>query len=164
MDGAAPIGGPLLLDTTVYIDVLHGRTPEAVDMLLRLRVCQHSAVCLAELAHAFGRLDPRHAGTKGALHEIAGVIRDIPAHRLHAPDRGLWGSAGMLAGLVFRLSGRPSGRGHERKLLNDALLHLQGRSLGCTVLTRNVRDFDRLNQLVPEGRILLYRPGAAGAA
>lgn len=161
MDNAAPIGGPLLLDTTVYIDVLHGRTPDVVDMLLRMRVCQHSAVCLAELTHAFGRLDPRHPGTKGALREIAGVIRDIPSHRLHAPDRGLWGSAGMLAGLAFRLSGRPAGHGHERKLLNDALLHLQARSLGCTVLTRNVRDFDLLSQLVPEGRILLYRPAAS---
>ena len=46
---------------------------------------------------------------------------------------------------------------HERKLLHDALLYLQARKLGCAVLTRNIGDFDPLNQLVPGGHILLYR-------
>ena len=59
-------GPPLLLDTAVYIDVLQGRSPPEVDELVRLRTCQHSAVCLAELTHAFGRLDPRHPGTAAA--------------------------------------------------------------------------------------------------
>ncbi len=47
-----------MLDTSVYLDVLQARTPDAVDDLLRYRVCYHSAVCLAELTHVFGRLDP----------------------------------------------------------------------------------------------------------
>jgi hypothetical protein len=67
----------------------------------------------------------------------------------------------MLAGLAFRLRKLPKNQGHERKLLNDALLYLQARKLGCAVLTRNISDFDLLNQLVPSGHILLYRQASA---
>jgi hypothetical protein len=34
----AVVGGALLLDTSVYLDVLQGRSPEAVDELLTLRI------------------------------------------------------------------------------------------------------------------------------
>ncbi len=147
------IGGPLLLDTTVYLDVLQGRSPADLDRLLTYRLCHHSATCLAELTHAFGRLDPKHATTEHALE----VIADIPAHRLHAPDTATWGQAGILAGLLFRMSGLPKGEGHERRFLNDALIFLQSRQLGASVLTGNVRDFDLLSQLVPAGRVVVYR-------
>jgi len=154
------VGAPLLLDTTVYLDVLQGRTPEEADRLLRDRICNHSAVCLAELTYAFGRLDPKHPGTKSALNILRETMENVPAHRLHAVDSDVWGAAGMLAGALFRLSGLGSGQGHERKFLNDALLYLQARKLGCVVLTGNIRDFDFLNQLMPSGRLLLYRKSA----
>jgi len=67
----------------------------------------------------------------------------------------MWGAAGILAGMLFRLGSFRAG--DERKCLNDALVYLQARALGCSVTTRNVKDFDFLNQLVPDGRILLYR-------
>jgi predicted nucleic acid-binding protein len=157
---APPIAGPLLLDTTVYIDLLQGVTPPEVDRLLQLRTCNHSAVSLAELTHAFGRLDPVHPETKTTLRELRETItEDIPPHRLQAPENDIWGAAGMLAGLAFRLRKLPKNQGHERKLLNDALLFLQARKLGSAVLTRNIGDFDLLNQLVPSGQILLYRKG-----
>jgi hypothetical protein len=145
-----------MLDTTVYLDVLSGRTSIEVDDLLEFRICNHSSVCLAELTHAFGRLEPEHRETKSVLKTLRDVIGDIPAHRLHVPDSDVWGAAGMLAGTLFRLSGLTPGRGHERKFLNDALLFLQARKLGCTILSGNVRDFDFLSQLVPTGRIVLY--------
>jgi predicted nucleic acid-binding protein len=151
-------GRPLLLDTTVYIDTLQGRTPELVDDLLRYRSIFHSAVCLAELTHAFGRLDPANPATKAALAAIAGAIdSDIPRHRLFAPDIEIWGKAGMLAGKALRLGRIAPGDGHERKLLNDSLIYLQARKVGAGVLTRNVRDFDLLEQLVPSGTVIFYR-------
>jgi hypothetical protein len=159
--GESPIGAPLLLDTTVYLDVLHGRTPIEVDNLLRFRICNHSAVCLGELTHAFGRLDPGHCETKSVLKVLRDVIENVPAHRLHAADSDIWGTAGMLAGALFRLSGLSLGQGHERKFLNDALLFLQARKLGCAMLTRNIRDFDFLSQLMANGRIILYNTTAA---
>ncbi|MBA3448923.1 MAG: hypothetical protein H0T56_15215 [Pseudaminobacter sp.] len=155
-----PVGGALLLDTSVYLDVLQGRTSETVDDLLTYRLCQHSAVCLAELTHVFGRLDPTHKATKSVLKAIQETIEDIPAHRLHSPDATSWGRAGMLAGVLFRLSHLPKGEGHERRFLNDALIFEQARMLGATILTGNIKDFDRLNQLDPSVRVIFYRPVA----
>jgi hypothetical protein len=150
-------GGPILLDATVYIDTLQGKAPGGVRDLMRYRSAFHSAVCLAELTHAFGRLDPDDARTKRALATIAGVIEeDIPRHRLFEPDTRIWGEAGMLAGKVLRLAALPRGHGLERKLLNDSLIYLQARRIGAAVLTRNRRDFDFLNQLVPAGAAIFY--------
>ncbi|MGH8209976.1 MAG: type II toxin-antitoxin system VapC family toxin [Steroidobacteraceae bacterium] len=149
------VGSPVLLDSTVYIDTLQGRSPAALDALVTLRTCNHSAVCLSELTHVFGRLSPADARTEGALKIIGQTIRDIPAHRLVAPDAQTWGAAGVLAGILFRLGSYSAGA--EKKCLNDALIFLQGRKLGWPILTGNVKDFDLLNQLVPDGRILLYR-------
>ena len=151
-----------MLDTTVYIDLLQGATPPEVDRLLQLRTCNHSAVSLAELTHALGRLDPAHPETKTALRELRETIaEDIPPHRLQAPENDSWEAAGILAGLAFRLRKLPKNQGQERRFLHDALLYLQARKLGCAVLTRNIGDFDFLNQLVPSGQILLYRQAAA---
>lgn len=154
------IGGPLFLDTGVYLDVLQGQSPTEVDRLLTYRQCHHSAVCLSELTHVFGRLDPKHASTKAILETIEATIEDIPDHRLHAPDDSIWGQAGVLAGLLFRLSNLPRGEGHERRFVNDSLVFLQARQLGASVLTGNVRDFDFLTQILPTGRIILYRTPA----
>jgi hypothetical protein len=151
------IGGPLFLDTSVYLDVLQGRSPVEVDTLITYRLCHHSVVCLSELTHAFGRLDPKHASTKSALETIEATVDGIPEHRLHAPDAATWAQAGVLAGLLFRLSNLPKGNGHERRFVNDALVFLQARQLGASVLTGNVRYFDFLSQIVPTGRIILYR-------
>ena len=154
----AKAGLPLLIDTTVYLDTLQGKTPATVDDLLRYRSTFHSAVCLAELTYAFGRLDPAHSATRKALAELTGAINDIPRHRLFAPDTDLWGKAGMLAGKALRLGRIPPGQGQERKLLNDSLIYLQARKVGAAILTRNVRDFDLLEQLVPSGVVVFYRP------
>jgi hypothetical protein len=154
------IGGPLFLDTSVYLDVLQGRSPVEVDRLLTYRLCHHSSVCLSELTHAFGRLDPKHDSTKAVLETVAATVDEIPVHRFHAPDVVIWGQAGVLAGLLFRLSNLPKGEGHERRFVNDALVFLQARQLGASVLTGNVRDFDFLTQILPTGRIILYRTPA----
>jgi hypothetical protein len=152
------VGSPVLLDTTVYIDTLQGRSPPELDSFITLRTCNHSSVCLSELVHAFGRLSPEDARTAAALKVIGKTVSEIPAYRLTAPDTPTWAAAGILAGLVFRLGAYPAGG--ERRCLNDALVYLQGRKLGWPVVTGNITDFDFLNQLVPDGRVFLYRKGA----
>jgi hypothetical protein len=94
-------GPQILLDTCVYIDVLQGKTTGAVDRLLELRLVNHTVVCLTELTHLFGRLDPTDSRTKFALKQIAGVVADIPTYRLSAPSAQVCGEAGMLAGLSW---------------------------------------------------------------
>jgi predicted nucleic acid-binding protein len=155
VDDMPAVGASVLLDTTVYIDTLQGRSPATLDAFITLRTCNHSAVCLSELAHTLGRLSPEDPRTAGTLKVIGQTVRDIPAHRLTSPDAETWGAAGILAGLLFRLGAYPSGA--ERRCLNDALIYLQGRKLGWPIVTGNITDFDFLNQLVPDGRILLYR-------
>lgn len=150
-----PIGGPeLLLDTCVYIDVLQGRAPKSVKAVLTTRLCSHSGIAVAELTHLFGRLDPKDKRSAAVWRQISGVIRDMPGHRLTAPSLSAFGEAGILAGLVARLAGIEPARGQA--LLNDATLYLQGIGQGQTVLTRNVRDFDFFDQLLPRNRVLFY--------
>ena len=152
-------GGELLLDTCVYIDVLQGNTPAEVDALLELRTTNHLTVCVAELTHGFGRLDPRHPGTDTVLRTIAQAVAAIPGHRLEAASAEITIEAGILAGLVFRLCGLRTGR--EVAALNDAVVYLHAMVNGLTVLTRNVKEFDVMNQILPAGRMLFYERTSA---
>jgi predicted nucleic acid-binding protein len=152
------VGPPLLLDTTIYIDVLSGRSVPEVARLLPRRIAEHSAVCVAELVHALGRLDPGDPRTKRSLDAISGVIADdIPPHRLHAPTTEMWATAGMINGLLTRLVRLSESEVGGGALLNDALIYAQAAALGCVLLTRNVRDFDLINQLWPAARVMFYR-------
>lgn len=150
------IGEPLLLDTSVYIDILQDRAPPDIARLLISRTRLHSSVCLAELTHLFGRLDPRHPATGNALEQVKGVIADIPAHRLHQPSSAMWGQAGILAGLLARLD-RATGEARAPRKLNDALICVQARMLGASVLSRNGRDMDFLGQLMPGLGVIFYQ-------
>ena len=88
------------------------------------------------------------------LTEIGGVLGDISEHRLTAPSIEVLGEAGILAGLTARLTQVEAGR--EQALLNDATIYLQGVQNGQIVLTRNIREFDFFDQLLPRNRVLLY--------
>lgn len=151
--GQPSAGRELLLDTCVYIDVLQGRTPAEVDRLLQTRIVNHSTVALSELTHLYGTLDPAHSGTSGILRILGQTIDDIPVHRLSTPSPRACAEAGMLAGLVTRLTAQPK----AVSLLNDALLFLHAAETGCALLSCNVRDFDWFDQLLPGSALLLYR-------
>jgi predicted nucleic acid-binding protein len=153
-ESAAGAGRELLLDTCVYIDVLQGNTAPEVDALLTRRTLNHLAVCVAELTHGLGRLDPRHPGTEDVSRTISGVVAAIPPHRLATASADVVIEAGILAGLVFRLCGLASGQAIAA--LNDAIIYLHAMTNGLTVLTRNTRDFDAMNQILPDGRVLFY--------
>jgi predicted nucleic acid-binding protein len=148
-------GTELLLDTCVYVDVMQGRAPQRVMKLIEVRLCNHSSVVLAELTHLSVRLDPADARTKTVLTQIYAAIADIPHHRLTAPSTPVLAEAGILAGLTVRLGS--VGFGRHQALLNDATLYLQAVDQGQTMLTRNVREFDWFDQLLPSGRVLFYR-------
>jgi predicted nucleic acid-binding protein len=156
---AAPlVGRDLLLDTCVYIDLLRAKTSATVDRLLLRRPPRHLSVCVAELLHACGRLDPAHPETSRSLARIIAMVEAIPPHRLATATAGVVAEAGILAGLLFRLGGLPPGQ--EIAALNDAIVYLHALSEGQIVLTRNLRDFDLLNQILPEGRVLFYAASA----
>lgn len=140
----------------VYVDALEGTLPPVVMWLLSTRTLIHHTSILAELSHLFGRLNPAHAGTAAALRELTAVIADIPPHRLESTSSpSVMMEAGILDGLVFRLGG--FGPGQEVAALNDATLYLHALDRGYVVLTRNIWDFDHMNQIMPSGRVLFYR-------
>ncbi len=143
-----------LLDTTVYIDALQGRLPEEVEIALRAGSLWHSTVTEAELAAITGLLHPAHPDTRAAVVKVTASIEQRPPHRTLNPDGEVWREAGILAGLLARLQG--FAKGEQRKVLNDALLFLSAAKSGCSVLTRNLSDFDLLMQVDVRGAAVFY--------
>jgi hypothetical protein len=146
------VGPELLLDTSVYLDVLRGRTPSQVDELLTLRVLNHSSVALTELARLYGRLDPEVAGVTEALEALGEIIDAIPAWRLTNPGTRTCGEAGMLAGLAERLGAQ------GRNLIERATLMLQAAETGRVLLARRSQALVFMQQLAPRAQLLLYDP------
>jgi len=148
----------LLYDTTVYIDILQGRFPQQGEAMLRATEAWHSPVTEAELAATCGLLDPAHPQTPGIIEQVAAVIDRRPTYRTITPDPEIWREAGVLSGTLARTQGY--GRGQRQRVLNDALLFATARKYGCAVLSRNVRDFDLLQQLDPSGKVVFYKMSA----
>jgi predicted nucleic acid-binding protein len=152
---AEPFGPPLLLDTCVYLDVMEGRLPVAAKDLIKSRPVRHVSVVLGELSHFFGRLVPSLANA-AVLEKLRSAIEFIDPRLLSEPTAGVNLEAGILCGLVFRLGGFQVGQ--ELAALNDATIFLHALEQGQTVLTRNLNDFDRMNQIMPGGKVLFYNP------
>jgi predicted nucleic acid-binding protein len=153
VDSAPPFGPPLLLDTCVYLDTLEGRLPETAKALIKTRPVRHVTIVLGELSHFFGRL-PNVPENRGVLVSLTKAIGLIEERHVTRPSDGASLEAGILCGLVFRLGGFQ--RGQEVAALNDATIYTHALESGQTVLTRNRNDFDRMNQIMPAGRVLFY--------
>jgi len=165
-DAALPFGSenelagqPLLLDTCVYIDQMQGRAPKLVEQIIDTRQINHSTVAIQELMHTVGVLNPDDRRTPAVVETIRDQIEAMPDHRVFAPDAEVLGRAALLAGILCRVQGYA--RDARLKALQDCVLLLQAQKLGFAVLTANVAEFDLLLQLVPTGRVLFYRVGAA---
>jgi len=150
-------GQALLLDTCVYIDQMQGRAPGLVEQLVDTRQVNHSTVAIQELMHTVGVLDPEDRRTAAVVEAVSHQIEAMAEHRVFAPDAEVLGRGALLAGILSRLQGYA--RDAKLKALQDCVLFLQAQKLGFAVLTANVAEFDLLLQLVPTGRVLLYRAG-----
>ena len=139
----------LLYDTTVYIDILQGRFPQQGEAMLRATEVWHSPVTEGELAATCGLLDPAPSQTPKIIKQVAAVIERRPSYRTLTPDPEIWREAGVLSGTLART-----------QVLNGALLFATARKYRCAVLSRNVRDFDLLQQLDPSGKVMFYKIGA----
>ena len=150
------IGGQgLLLDTSVYIDQMQDRSPWILDDLIAQRQVNHSTVAIQELMHTVGVLHPSDARTATVIDVIGKQIRAMPPHRIFAPDTEVLGRAALLSGILCRLQGYE--KDGKLRAFQDCVLFLQAQKLGLVVLTANVSDYDILLQLIPTGRVLLYR-------
>jgi predicted nucleic acid-binding protein len=145
----------LLYDTTVYVDILQDRFPQDGERTLRATEAWHSPVTEAELAAVCGMLDPAHPGTRQIVEKIQKMVEQRSTYRIIIPDPDIWREAGILSGVLARLQGY--GKDQRRRILNDALLFASAQKHGCAVLTRNLTDFDFLQQLDSSGRVLFYK-------
>jgi predicted nucleic acid-binding protein len=149
----------LLYDTTVYVDILRDQFPVTGQLMLRAVEAWHSPVTEAELISAVGLLEPQNPRTRSIINRIAAVIAATidqrPAQRTIVPDAVVWREASILCGILARL--QSFDKVQRRRLMNDALLFVTARRHGCTLLTRNLSDFDLMQQLEPAGRVLFYR-------
>jgi predicted nucleic acid-binding protein len=152
--GRAEMPGAVLYDTTVYIDLLNGRFPGAFDDIITRAGTWHSSSALAELASAFGRLRPDDPRSLEAWARIEALFALIPSHRVLTSGRTAWLEAGILSGLLGRVARYATS--DRRRVLNDALIFATARKHGLTILTRNIVDFDLLQQLDRSGRVLFY--------
>jgi predicted nucleic acid-binding protein len=149
-----PPGAPLLPDTTVYIDELQGKLPVAISDRLRRSPSWHSTVTEAELLALTGILDPGHPEMREVAARITKSIELRGLHRIVNPDRAAWQEAGIVSGALARLQNY--GKAERGRALNDALMLCSATRLGLTVLTRNWKDFDLLQQMVPQSRAAFY--------
>lgn len=146
---------PILLDTTVYVDVLHDKLSQPLQREIARATPWHCSIVESEMAYLCGHLDPAHPGTSHVVRQIASVVDHWPENRVVSPDRAIWREAAILTGILARLHhARAEDRG---RTMNDALIFLSALQHNCTVLSRNVRDFDLLMQLVPAGKAVFYR-------
>lgn len=143
----------LLVDTGFYIARAAGvLRSDQRDVLARTEV-HHCTVCFGEIAVGLANRDVTAVSWPAECAYWRGLFRAIPANRVHAPDAEIWAAAGIVAGTLTRLQGFQP---HQRKdALNDALIFLTATKGGLPVLTENRRDFDWMQQLVPEGRLYL---------
>lgn len=134
---------------------MQDRSPQILDDLIAQRQVNHSTVAIQELMHTVGVLNPSDARTATAIDVIGKQIRAMPPHRIFPPDTEILGRAALLSGILCRLQGY--GKDGKLRALQDCVLFLQAQKLGLVVLTANVGDYDVLLQLIPAGRVLLYR-------
>lgn len=144
----------LLLDTTVYIDAFQGRLPRDVDIVLRATRIFHSTVTEAELAATIGHLDPADKRTAHIVKTISASLDRRPLHRIRTPDREIWREAAIASGVIARR--QAYAKADRRRALNGALIYFTALKHGDAVLTRNIGDFDFLQQVMPGGQVLFY--------
>ena len=86
---------------------------------------------------------------------MRGIEETRKGSQLRLRHRKFWCEGGILAGLLARP--QTYGKTEQRRALNDALIFLTAAKNGCTVLTRNIWDFDLLMQL-SSGKVVFYDP------
>jgi hypothetical protein len=105
--------------------------------------------------HTVGVLNPSDARTATVVDVIGKQIREMPRHRIFAPDTEVLGRAALLSGILCRLQGYE--KDGKLRALQNCVLFLRAQKLGLVVLTANVGDYDILLQLISTGRVLFRR-------
>lgn len=132
---------PVLFDTSIYITAL--RMGDDASLGLR-RIAGGAAVWLSSVV-----LEELYAGVSARnRHVVERLERDFNrAGRILVPNLTDWTHTGkVLALLAAKHDYEQVGRG---RLTNDALIAMSAGRLGITVITVNLRDFEKLAEFRP---------------
>jgi predicted nucleic acid-binding protein len=125
-----------------------------MEAILRGGIIWHSPLTESEIAAAVGLLDPADPRTAKTIAQLVLLIEKRAVHRVLSPDSAIWRDAGLTSGVLARLQNY--NKEDRRKALNDALLFFTALKHGCSVLTRNIKEFDLFQQLYEAGRVVFY--------
>ena len=125
-----------LLDTNIVSDLVRHPAGKVADRIKRVgedSVCT-SIIVAAELRYGAARRGSRRLATQveAVLSAIAVLPFEAPADAVYADLR-----------VALETAGSPIGG-------NDLLIAAQAKSLGCTVVTNNGREFERVDGLAIE--------------
>jgi predicted nucleic acid-binding protein len=135
---AVLVTGKVLLDTNVFVDYLRANLhSEWVFGSVSHTIRFLSTIVLMELR--LGADTPRRERA------VERILAAFPAGRLVAPAPRLYDHAGRL----FRaIHGAGAGIDDRLGPMNDILIALSAREIGATVVTSNLKDFDRIGRQV----------------
>jgi predicted nucleic acid-binding protein len=132
-----------VLDSNIYIEAIRDRTKAAglieFTMAMLTRIALHAVVVQELLAGSVSVLARRKAWRD--------LVEPFERRgRLLTPSYAAWRRSGeIVASLVER--GELTAGGIPRSFTNDALIAASCREEGVTVITRNVRDFERIRKV-----------------
>ncbi|ROO31407.1 type II toxin-antitoxin system VapC family toxin [Salinisphaera japonica] len=122
-----------LLDTNIISDMVRRPAGRAAKALARVDVAQ---VCTSIIVVSEIRYGVARRGSQKLTAQVDAVLSVLPALSLESPaDRHYGDIRAELAG-----QGQPIGG-------NDLLIAAQARALGLTVVTDNIREFERVRGL-----------------
>lgn len=133
-----------VLDTQLFIHGFHERAANDALQEFHRRFAPFeyfSVVVAQELRAGVQRAEDRQALEREVLDVFA------RAHRLITPSAGTWHRSGDLIAEMARKDGLEVGR-VSKAFANDILVALSCREAGCTLVTDNQRDFDRIRRFV----------------
>lgn len=158
--GVVAPGGPVLLDTNVFINALANRgPPELRALLANLPLAFVSGPTVAELSWTRGRLDPAHPNTARVLTAYDSMLMQVEPTKILTPSAEQWARAGELAGraaLGVAGGGRSIKTAFDRiELINDAVTAVVSLDARVVIVTHDA-DFDLFQQLEPTLQVVFY--------
>jgi predicted nucleic acid-binding protein len=131
---AVLVTGKVLLDTNVFVDYLRANLySEWVFGSVSHTIRFLSAIVVMELRVG--------ANTRPRERVVDQILSAFPAGRLVAPTPRSYDQAGRLFRVIH---GAGSGMGDRLGPMNDILIALSAREIGVSVVTSNLKDFDRI--------------------
>lgn len=139
---------PLVVpDTSVWISLISGHPEGRISTALRGRTIYLPSVVVYELYQGCQTEDDRR--------DVDAIRQGFAeSNRLTTPTFNSWCEAANILGRYSRALGAVAWKDH----LMDVLILLCAVQLRARVLTTNVADFERWNQLLPAGRRVRVQP------